>query len=55
LRAGAETLPASVPQGSKQTTLVRRSVRVSVIAISGWYVVLIAARGVLMVVNLLWP
>jgi hypothetical protein len=55
MRADARTPAALVPEDPEQTALVKRRVRGFVIAISGWYAVLIAAGVVLMVLNLLWP
>jgi hypothetical protein len=54
-RTGAKTATAPVPDDPDQTAFVKRTFRRFVIAMAGWYAVLIATGVVLVVLNLLWP
>ncbi len=54
-RTGAKTVAAPVPENPEQTAFVKRKLRGFVVAMVGWYAVLIAAAVVLLLLDLLWP
>ncbi|MDQ7809458.1 hypothetical protein Q5425_37535 [Amycolatopsis sp. A133] len=55
LRTGAETAAAPVPEDPQRTAFVQRRFRRFVLAMAGWYAVLVAAAVVLITLNLRWP
>ncbi|MDT7797516.1 MAG: hypothetical protein QOI78_949 [Actinomycetota bacterium] len=55
LRTGAKPAAAPVPEDPERTALAQRGLRWFLIAMAGWYAVLIASCVVLLVLDLVWP
>ena len=55
MRTVAKNTAVAVPENPEQTAFVKRKFRRFLIVMAGWYVALIAACVVLVVLNLVWP